>query len=280
MEQTLNVGVIGLGQIGSGIALCLARAGMLRAVYDVRAGAAKDLEGVPLISATSVEVARTCDVLIIAVVSAEQTIDVLNGPGGVLAAARPELTIILVATVSLGDLGRIRAITDAAGVALIDSGVAGGLKARENGLVCLVGAEDSVLAKVMPVFEGFARSVLHMGGPGDGMAAKIARNAVFLGCLRAGYEGAEIARAAGVDVHLLARAVNDSADGVGGPMLMMDRPDDSAADATSMQAREAAMAVMGKDLDAALDFAQSADIELPLVALTRKTLRVVVGLPR
>ena len=87
----------------------------------------------------------------------------LGGPNGVLAAARPGLNVVLLSTVSLKDLREIRALTDAAGVGLVDSGVTGGPKARENGLICLVGGEDSVLAEVRPVLDGFARSVAHDG---------------------------------------------------------------------------------------------------------------------
>src|SRR3546814_12620838 len=121
-----NAGVIGLGHIGSGVALCLARAGMLTAVYDVRQDASEGLEGVPAVAPTAAEVARQCDVVLIAVVNAQQTIDVLNGPDGVLSQARPDLTIVLLATVPLPDLKQIRELTAAAGGALGDCGVTGG----------------------------------------------------------------------------------------------------------------------------------------------------------
>ncbi len=128
-----KAGVIGLGVIGSGVALCLARAGMLAAVYDVRKNAADELEGVPPVISSPRELAEKSDVVIIAVVSAEQTLDVLNGPDGVLAAARPDLNIVLVATVSLEALQKIRALTDAAGVGLVDCGVTGGQAGEESG---------------------------------------------------------------------------------------------------------------------------------------------------
>jgi 3-hydroxyisobutyrate dehydrogenase len=222
--MTNTAGVIGLGEIGSGVALCLARAGMLTAVYDTRKDAADGLDGVPALSASPAAVARQCDTIVVAVVTAQQTIDVLSGPEGILAAARPGLGVILVATVSLDDLARIRSLTDAAGVALIDSGVVGGLKARENGLVCLVGAEDDALARARPVFEGFARSVAHLGGPGAGMTGKIAFNAMFLGILKAGREGATLAAAAGVDVGALTAVVADRLMAVGGPMRFVSQP--------------------------------------------------------
>jgi 3-hydroxyisobutyrate dehydrogenase len=277
-DAMIKAGVIGLGVIGSGVALCLARAGMVGAVYDIRPDAAGDLEGVPAVATSPAEVARQCDVVIIAVVSAAQTLAVLTGPEGVLAAARPGLAIVLVATVALDDLTHIRALTDAAGVGLVDCGVTGGTLARQNGLVCLVGATPAQLVIVKPVLDGFAKSVAHMGGPGAGMAAKIARNVVVYGCIRAGYEGAALARAAGVNVQQLAQVIEESSDGVGGPMMLMGRAGDPLTDPEEAKLREYVRNLMNKDLDAALDLGKSLGVGLPLIELVRRTERVVTGL--
>lgn len=273
----MKAGVIGLGTIGSGVALCLARSGHLSAVYDIRADAADTLDGVPGVSASPAAVAEAADVIIIAVVDSKQTIDVLSGPEGILSRARPGLRVVLVATVSLADLEKIHALTDAAGVALIDCGVTGGQKARENGLVCLVGGDDADIAAVRPVLDGFAKLVAPMGGRGAGMAAKIARNVIVFGCLRAGYEAAALCRNTGVDIERLNVAIEASAEGVGGPLMLMTRPD-PAIDAQEAGIREYTRALMVKDLDAALDAADSFGITLPLVALTKATDMAVVGL--
>ncbi|MES2156234.1 MAG: NAD(P)-dependent oxidoreductase [Pseudomonadota bacterium] len=272
-----NAGVIGLGQIGAGVAICLARSGQLAAVYDVRADAADTLEGVPPVVASPAELARQADVVIIAVVNAKQTVDVLSGPDGVLSQARPEMSIVLVATVSIEDLNAIRALTDAAGVALVDSGVTGGPKSRENGLVCLVGGSDESVARVRPVLDGFAKQVAHMGGPGAGMAAKIARNVIVFGGLRAGYEAAILCRNAGVDVRQLSDVIDASSDSVGGPLMLAIR-DDPATSAQEAAIREYTRALMIKDLDAAIDLARSYGITLPLIELTRRTDQAVVGM--
>ena len=272
-----NAGVIGLGQIGAGVAICLARSGQLAAVYDVRADAADTLEGVPPVVASPADRARQADVVISAVVNAKQTVDVLSGPDGVLSQARPEMSIVLVATVSIEDLNAIRALTDAAGVALVDSGVTGGPKSRENGLVCLVGGSDESVARVRPVLDGFAKQVAHMGGPGAGMAAKIARNVIVFGGLRAGYEAAILCRNAGVDVRQLSDVIDASSDSVGGPLMLAIR-DDPATSAQEAAIREYTRALMIKDLDAAIDLARSYGITLPLIELTRRTDQAVVGM--
>jgi 3-hydroxyisobutyrate dehydrogenase len=272
-----RAGVIGLGMIGSGVALCLARAGLLQAVYDVRPGAADGLDGVPPVTTSPAEVARQCDVVVIAVVSAQQTVDVLSGPEGLLAAARPGLEVVLVATVALQELNRIRAITDAAGVGLVDCGVTGGQAARVNGLVCLVGASEAQFARVQPVLEGFAKSVAWMGGAGAGMAAKIARNVVVYGSLRAGYEGAALARAAGVSLKQLIQVIEDSSGGVGGPMMLMAR-DDPETHPEEAKVRENVRTLMLKDLHAALELGTELGVSLPLAELACRTDYETVGL--
>lgn len=272
-----NGGVIGLGMIGAGVATCLARAGQLAAVYDVRADATDGIPGCPALSASPKALAETVDTVLIAVVSAKQTVDVLSGPDGVLAAARPGLNVVLLATVSLTDLAEIRALTDAAGVGLIDSGVTGGQKAKENGLVCLVGGTDEAIAAVKPVLDGFALSVAHMGPAGAGMAAKIARNVVVYGCLRAGYEAAVLCRNAGVDVMQLTKVIEDSSQGVGGPMMLMSRADPFT-DAQEAGLREYTRGLMIKDLEAALDLGRTYGVKLPLVELAIGTDQSVVGM--
>lgn len=272
-----NAGVIGLGMIGSGVALCLARSGHLGAVYDIRPDAADALDGVPPVCATPADLAAAVDIVIIAVVSAQQTIEVLSGPDGVLAKARPGLKVVLVATVALKALEDIRALTDAAGVALIDCGVTGGQKARENGLVCLVGGRDEDVAQVRPVLDGFAKLVAHMGGPGSGMAAKIARNMIVFGSLRAGYEAAAICRNTGVDVRKLSDAIDASSEGVGGPLMLMTRADPAQSEQEA-GIREYTRALMVKDLDAAIEAAAEFGIKVPLIELTKATDYAVVGL--
>jgi 3-hydroxyisobutyrate dehydrogenase-like beta-hydroxyacid dehydrogenase len=266
----MKAGVIGLGEIGGGVAQCLQRAGRLAAVCDVSPEAREPFRDLAPICATPAELARQSDAVIVAVVNAAQTVAVLNGPEGVLSGARPGLSVILLATLSLEDLNAVRAMTDAAGVILIDSGVVGGRKAAENGLICLVGADADTLEPLMPVFNGFARYVAHMGGPGSGMTAKIIYNAIYIGSLRAGHECAALARAVGVNVARLSQVFKDSADSVGGPLLF-EAAGDPQSDPAFRAQQEARLPVMLKDLQAALDMAETHGIEMPMVKFCRET---------
>ena len=273
----MKAGVIGLGEVGAGVALCLARAGLLGAVYDVRADAAKGLDGVPDCIASPAELARACDVIVIAVVSAEQTIDVLSGPQGILATAKPGTVLILQSTVSMDDLGHIRVLAAAAHVGLVDAGVAAGGRSAEKGIISMVGATDEDYQKALPVLEGFSRYVARMGGPGAGMMAKIARNTIVFGAIRAGYEGAMLAKAAGVDVAQFVKVMEDSVDGVTGPMAIARRPADPLSDEGEGKVRATMRKFMLKDMDAGMELAEVLGVNMQVLALARDTIDETVA---
>lgn len=96
-----NVGVIGLGAMGLGIARSLLRAGFNVHACDVREAVTQQFAGEGGVACTSpAHMADTCDVIITVVVNAEQTETVLFGEGGAVAALRPDSLLIGCATVA------------------------------------------------------------------------------------------------------------------------------------------------------------------------------------
>ena len=273
-------GVIGLGGIGGGVAQCLQRSGQLSAIYDVRAEAAEKIPGAPPMSATPRDLAAASDCVLIAVLNGAQTIAVLSGPDGVLAANKAGQTVILLSTISMTELETAQKLCAEAGVTLIDCGVTNGPKSGENGLICLAGGSDENMAKAKPIFDGFAGQVIHMGGPGAGMAAKIARNATYFGCMRAGYEGAVIARNYGVDLGQLRMALSgdpNAGGGLEGALAMVVRPD-PAGNEQETEMRNYFKGLMIKDLEVAIDEAARFGVRLPMIELIRDNADSTSGL--
>lgn len=273
-------GVIGLGGIGGGVAQCLQRSGQLSAIFDVRAEAAANVPGAPAMSATPRDLAAASDCVLIAVLNGAQTIAVLDGPDGVLAANKPGQMVILLSTISMTDLATSQKLCADAGVTLIDCGVTNGPKSGQNGLICLAGGTDADMAAAKPIFDGFAGSVIHMGGPGAGMAAKIARNTTYFGCIRAGYEGSVIARNYGVDMGQLRQALSgdpDSGGGLEGALAMAIRPE-PAGNEQETGVRNYFMTLMIKDLEVAIEEAAKFGARLPMVELIRDNALSTSGL--
>ncbi|HWD05805.1 MAG TPA: NAD(P)-binding domain-containing protein [Amycolatopsis sp.] len=262
-----RVGVIGLGMIGGGVAVSLVRSGQVPAVYDIRPEAADGLAGVPAPLGSPAEVARASDVVLVAVVDADQARQVLSRKDGVLAGARPELVVVLLSTVAVPVVHELAKTCAGHGIALLDCGVTPGDKAAENGMVAILGGEDSAVARAMPVLSGFAKRVVHCGPLGAGMAAKIARNVITYGTWRAVHEASALAEAAGVAPEKLVTVVEE-ADPQGATLFSWLRMRLAAKDETRALVPQV-QRLQDKDLAAAQDLAERVHVPLPLVDAAR-----------
>lgn len=271
-DDVLRAGVVGLGMIGGGVAVSLARRGRVPSVFDVRSGVSDELEGVPAQLSTAAEVARNSDVVLVAVVTADQAREVLTGENGVLAAAHEGLVVALLSTVSVASVKELAALCEDAGVSFLDAGVTGGDQAADNGLTVMVGGADDVFERARPVLEDFAKLVVHCGELGAGMITKLARNAITYATWAVVREGASIANAGGVPLDKLIEVLQ-GAEGGTSPLTMLQV---QAAGVEIPEDRvESATALADKDLDAAQEFAASVGLEVPLVDIARPRMRAV-----
>ena len=122
-----NVGVIGLGAMGLGIARSLLRSGFNVHACDVREAVTQQFASEGGVACTSpAQMAGECDVIITVVVNAEQTETVLFGESGAVAALRPDSLVIGCATVAptyAVDLGQRLADK---GLLYLDAPISGG----------------------------------------------------------------------------------------------------------------------------------------------------------
>lgn len=276
-KSTLRAGVVGLGMIGGGVAVSLARSGSAPAVFDVRPDAADGLPGVPDVLASPAEVAAASDVVMVAVVNAAQARQAITGEDGILTAARPGSTVVLLSTVALPVVRELAAACAEHAVGFLDCGVTPGDKAAEHGMVAIVGGDAAVVESAGPVLAGWAKRVVHCGPSGAGMATKIARNVVTYGTWRTVHEAAALASAAGVDPGRLAEVI-EAADPDGRTLLQllgMRGADGELPDAVGRQISP----LMTKDLDAALALAQDLGVSVPGVGVSRERAAETLGRP-
>ncbi len=277
------VGVIGLGDIGRGVASSLLRDGFPLVVCDVRPEATEPYADTASVAATPAQLVRQSDVVVVAVVDDAQVHAVLSGPDGGLTAAGPGTTFVVVSTISVPCVQAIGAEAAGLGVPLLDCGVSGGPTAAASGeLVCMVGGDPEVIARVQPVFDAIGSLTVPMGRFGTGLAAKLARNLVTYGSWLAAYEAQRLAEAAGIVLTDLANAIRVSDARIGGASTLMFRqtvaPFTEADDAGLVGAMRAASMLAHKDLTAALELARSLDVDLPLAAMTEERCDEIFGL--
>jgi 3-hydroxyisobutyrate dehydrogenase-like beta-hydroxyacid dehydrogenase len=176
----LSVGMIGLGDMGTGIALSLVRNGLDLAVCDLRAEAVEKLVARGARSLPSLEaVAAECEFALLVVVDDRQVRTVVEGllrnPGRLR-------TIIVSSTVLPETVVDLAATAHAKGVEMIDAPVAGGAeKASRGTITVLIGGEDAIVQRCRPVLEAFGGNLFHVGPLGAGSAAKLANNLLSLG---------------------------------------------------------------------------------------------------
>jgi 3-hydroxyisobutyrate dehydrogenase-like beta-hydroxyacid dehydrogenase len=277
-ETLPTVGVIGLGAIGDGVASSLLRAGFPVVVTDVRSEATDRYRDQAIVAASPSDLARQSDVVVVAVVNDAQVYAVLSGPDGGLAAAGSDTTtttFIIVSTISSACVEAIGTEAAGLGTPVLDCGVSGGPSAAATGdLVCMVGGPAEVIEGVRPVFDAIGSLTVTMGPFGTGLAAKLARNLVQYGSWLAAYEGQVLAEAAGIELGKLAQVIKASDARIGGASTLMFRstvaPFTDADDKGLVGAMQSAASLAHKDLQAALEFARTLDVDLPLAALTEE----------
>jgi 3-hydroxyisobutyrate dehydrogenase len=279
-----SAGVVGLGEIGGGIAGNLMKAGVTLSVCDIREEATAPYRDGARVAASPRELAGECDVVIVAVLNDAQVRAVLEGGEGVFAGARYGCTVVVVSTISTPTVTDLRASGAARGVTVVDCGVTGGTQGAADGeLVCMVGGTEDEVDRIRPLLDVFSRLVLHMGPPGTGLSAKLARNVVQYGSWLAAQEAQELAEAAGVDLLKLGEAIRESDQVIGGAARLILRPtaepwpDDTDAGLLEFLRDKALMA--HKDLDAARALGDELGVPMPLAELTDSRCERVFGLP-
>jgi 3-hydroxyisobutyrate dehydrogenase len=204
------VGVVGLGNMGRGMALSLARAGheVLGTDASEAARSAIAAEGIAVFEGVGPLCARA-DLLVLSLPTAEIVEAVVAGPGGVIAHARPGLRVVDTSTSHPETTRRLAAALAAHGMAMIDAPVSGGPKGAITATMTMViGGTDDDVAAVEPILADMSAKRVHVGSVGAGHVCKIINNLLCAAHLLTAGEAMRIARDAEVDPARLLEGLN------------------------------------------------------------------------
>jgi 3-hydroxyisobutyrate dehydrogenase len=203
------VTVIGLGNMGVPMALCLAKAGFQVTGYDISEASRRNF---------STAGGRVAANAANAVQSAGVVITLLPDGKAVRAALEPlrkdlKPGCTLIDMSSSEPLGT-RTLGEsfiAAGFEFIDAPVSGGIKRAADGtLAIMVGGESSTIDRVEPLLSAMGRSIFRTGLLGSGHAMKALNNYVSAAGLIAAVEAIQIGKKFGLDPNLMADILNAS----------------------------------------------------------------------
>jgi 3-hydroxyisobutyrate dehydrogenase-like beta-hydroxyacid dehydrogenase len=176
-----NIGFIGLGLMGHGMAKNLLKKGHALAflVHRNRANLGDLLELGGKEVKTARQLAEVSDCIILCVTGTPQV--EANVYGGLLEGARKGQIVVDCSTSMPESTDRIRADFEKKGVRFVDAPLARTPQHAEEGkLNCMVGADDKTFAEVKPVLEKFCENIFHVGGPGSGHKIKLVYNFVAM----------------------------------------------------------------------------------------------------
>ncbi len=261
--MTKNVGVIGLGAMGLGVARSLLRAGFHTHACDVRrevlAGFAA--EG-GIACATPAELGAACEVVLTLVVNAQQTEGVLLGEQGAAGAMRPGSVVIASATVAPEFAESLATRLAAMGIGMIDAPVSGGAaKAASGEMTVMAAGAPEHFAKVEDVFKAIAQKVYRLGdAPGAGSKVKMINQLLAGVHIAAAAEAMAMGIRAGADPAVLYEVITNSA---GSSWMFQNRvPHILSGDYTPLSS----VNIFVKDLGIVLDTARKSAFPLPLTA--------------
>ncbi len=175
----MRVGIVGIGNMGFGMAQRLRDLGWPLAVRDIDPQRTLDAAAIgATVCASSAELAGNCDCVIICVVDAVQTKTVLFGERGVMAALAPGSSVMLCPTIAPDETERFtrqlrRRITDC-----IDAPMSGGpARARDGTMSLMVACADAVFERHRTLIEALSSHVFRISErPGDGARTKLVNN--------------------------------------------------------------------------------------------------------
>ena len=196
----MKIAFIGLGNMGGGMAANLVKAGHEVRAFDLSADATTRAQGhgcavFPTVREAVQGVAAVVSMLPNgAIVDSVYTRDVIG--------QAPISALLLdCSTIDVGTARKVAETAAAAGYAMVDAPVSGGIAAANGGtLTFMVGGSDEAFARAEPILSAMGKAVIHAGQSGAGQAAKICNNMILGASMIATCEAFALAEKLGLDL--------------------------------------------------------------------------------
>jgi 3-hydroxyisobutyrate dehydrogenase len=279
----LTIGFVGLGNMGAPMSANLVKAGHRVRGFDLagplmQAAAERGVETVGSVAAA----ADGADVFVTMLPNGAIVRDVLAGAGGALERLPAGALVIDSSSIDVATTRDMHAAAAAKSLQYLDAPVSGGVSGATAGtLTFMIGGSEAAVERARPVLEALGSKLVHLGGPGNGQAAKVCNQLVVAASTAALAEAFVLADRMGVEARALYEVMSGASANCWALHNFTPWPgvvDGSAAD-NGYRPRFAAR-LMNKDLHLALDAAQEAGQELAVTELVASLFARLAEAPR
>jgi 3-hydroxyisobutyrate dehydrogenase len=196
----MKIAFIGLGNMGSGMAANLVKAGHDVHAFDLsEAAVATAVAAGCHASATVREAVAHADAVVTMLPNGEIVDHVYRDD--VIGHAPTSAILIDCSTIDVETARSVAKAAEQAGYAIVDAPVSGGIAAANAGtLTFMVGGRDTAFASAEVILSAMGKAVIHAGGPGAGQAAKICNNMLLGASMIATCETFALAKKLGLDL--------------------------------------------------------------------------------
>lgn len=256
----VRAGVVGLGDMGSGLARNLIKNGIETTGFDLSDARMKAFREMGGSSADSVaDVGRNSDAVYVMVMNGDQAKAVILGEDGLVANMESGGVVLLTATIKPSEAAEIGAAMAESGIGLIDSPVSGGFPGAQGGTLTMMAAgPQDALEKARPAMKAISKTIHIVGEKaGDGQTVKACLQSLIGSIFSATFEAAALAAKAGVSGEVLYNVISTSSAGCTVANTALENIIDRKFEGTGSH-----IATMHKDLTISLDLAEQ--LEVPM----------------
>lgn len=255
-----RAGVIGLGDMGSGLARNLIANGFQTTGLDLseaRMNAFTEMGGKP--ASAVAEVGHHSDAVYVMVMNGDQAKSVILGDDGLVGHMTSGGVVLLTATIKPSEARDIGAAMEGSGIHLIDSPVSGGFSGAQCGTLTMMAAgEDAVLDEYAPVMKAVSGTIHRVGkAAGEGQTVKACLQSLIGSIFSATFEAAVLAAKAGVSGEVLYNVFSTSGAGCGCTNTALENIIDRKFEGTGSHIN-----TMHKDLTISLDMAEELGVPI------------------
>ena len=198
-----NIGVIGLGIIGRGVAGNLRRKGFPVFVWN------RSPRPIPNFVGSAAELAEICNYVQIFVSDDEallQTVEQLREK------LTPHHFVLAHSTVAPDSMRAAAEIVERRGARFVEAPFTGSKAAAEKGeLVFYVAGDDTALREARPILEASSKEIIEIGAIGQASAIKIATNMITAASVQAAAEALALVQVLGVPLEKFVEALRNNA---------------------------------------------------------------------